>query len=134
MKNIISILDTLKNFGYKLTPHRKTIVEYIERVDGLFSAYQVAQQFKNIDQASVYRTFALLQELDIIHSIGELDGQQYFELHEKKGKHHHHIICTNCKNTKCVDCCIKIKEVSGFMVDHHSFLLTGLCTPCHQKS
>ena len=132
MKNNTSVLDILKSYGYKLTPHRKTIVEYIEKVEGLFSAYQVVEKFKHIDQGSVYRTFGMLQDLNIIHPIGEVDGQQYFELHEKDGEHHHHIICTKCKKTECVDCAIEVKKVPGFIVDHHSFLLTGLCMPCNQ--
>ncbi len=133
MKKNTAILDILKDSGYKITPHRKTIIEYIEKTDGLFSAYQLVDRFKEIDQASVYRIFSMLEQLDVIHPIGEFDGQKYFEFHQKDGEHHHHIICTNCKKTKCVDCAIDIKKVAGFSIDHHSFLLTGLCTPCHQR-
>lgn len=127
------LVQKFANLGQKMTPHRKVILQYLEKNEGLFSTSQVVEKFKNIDRASVYRTFTLLQKLDIIHSIGEFDGEQYFELHEKEGKHHHHILCTHCKKSKCIDCEVKTWTVSGFKNQHHSFLVTGLCIPCTRK-
>ncbi len=134
MKKDNSLVQKFADLGQKLTPHRKLILAYLEKNEGLFSTSQVVQKFKMIDQASVYRIFTLLQKLDIIHPIGEFEGEQYYELHENEGKHHHHIICTNCKISKCIGCVVKMTPVTGFKNQHHSFLVTGLCLPCNQKA
>lgn len=125
---------TLQNAGFRLTAPRKKIIAYIANRDNLFSASHIVRALRSIDQASVYRTLRILADLDMIHAVGELDGQQYFEWHTPAKTHHHHLICTYCKKTECIDCVVALPPVRGWRMTHHSFLATGLCASCARKN
>ncbi|MEK7623837.1 MAG: Fur family transcriptional regulator [Patescibacteria group bacterium] len=125
------ILANLKARGYKSTLPRKKITALIEAHQGIFSAHDIIKRLPGFDKVSVYRTIELLASLDIVHPITTVGGTQFFELHGNT--HHHHIICTNCQRSACVDCEVPKVTVRGFTAPHHTFFLTGLCEQCAKR-
>lgn len=122
------IMGVVQQRGAKITPLRIQIAEWIEKHEGVFSVQAILEAFPTLDKVTIYRTIELFTELDIVHPTIQLDGQQYFELHQKQ--HHHHAICTNCHKTKCIDCPVQEKPISGFRDLHHAVNFTGLCVRC----
>jgi Fe2+ or Zn2+ uptake regulation protein len=122
------ILEQLKAKGYKNTDIRARVSAFIEEHEGIFSAHQIVTKFQDMDKVSIYRTIELLAELDLIHPITSIEGVQYYEMHGNT--HHHHIICTRCHRSACVDCDVPKVSVPGFSDPHHTFLLTGICDQC----
>lgn len=123
------IEQKVKEAGYKLTLQREKIFAFVEQYDGIFCAAQILKAVPKMDKVSIYRTLELLAELDIIHGAAQLEGQQYYEVHQE-GAHHHHIVCTKCLASDCVSCDMPTKKISGFSHVHHSLTMTGLCTSC----
>lgn len=123
------IENKVQTKGYKLTPPRKSIFAFIESVDGIVSAGKILEALPKLDKVSVYRTIDLLVDLDIIHAAAQIDGQQYYEVHQEE-KHHHHIVCTECLVNQCVSCDVPTKKISGFTHVHHSLTMTGVCSSC----
>ncbi len=128
-RHMASIAEHVRESGAKLTGPRREIIEYIENLDGIFAAAQIAKALKPIDTVSVYRTLQLLKELDMIHPSIVFEGEQYYELHGHED-HHHHAVCTSCREARCVECKISVSKLKGFTVNDHNLVLTGLCSSC----
>lgn len=126
------ILSTLHEHGHKQTPLRTRIATYITEKKGIFSVQDITRAFPTMDKVTVYRTIDLFRSLDIIHTVTSIEGMEYYELHGNT--HHHHIICTSCKKTACINCKLPNITVPGFTDIHHTVLVTGLCTSCHKKA
>ena len=123
------IQQKVKEAGYKLTPQREKVFSFVEKHNGIFCASQIIKAMPKMDKVSIYRTLELLAELDIIHDAVQLEGQQYYEVHQE-GSHHHHIVCTKCLVSDCISCDMPTKKILGFSHVHHSLTMTGLCTSC----
>lgn len=121
------IQKKLQEAGYKITPPRKHITDWVVKKEGIFSAKEILEDV-SLDKVSVYRTIDLLVSLDIIHPITQLHGEEHYETHEKK--HHHHVVCTGCEKMDCISCDVRRKSVAGFKKLHHSVVFTGLCLSC----
>ncbi|PIZ95818.1 MAG: hypothetical protein COX81_00225 [Candidatus Magasanikbacteria bacterium CG_4_10_14_0_2_um_filter_37_12] len=121
------IIEKLKKKGYKVTRPRQIVAEALVTYRGVFSVKELDLSTK-IDLVSVYRTFDILAELDIIHPVISIHGEEHYELHNEK--HHHHIVCQECEKTKCVPCNITKKSITGFINIHHSIIFTGICLAC----
>lgn len=127
------LLEILTKSGYKATAPRQMITEHLIKQEGLFCPLTIAKKLPHIDTVSIYRTLERLKNLGSINPVINIDGQQFYEKNEKND-HHHHIICRNCKRTRCVECGhTKIPKVPGFSDVRHSFILTGLCMVCKKK-
>ena len=87
---------------------------------------------------TIYRNLTLLTDLGIVHEIHRPSGNVY-EL-VKPGHHHHHLICTECGKTECIDICPMNKiyekeaEKRGFLVTGHIFEFYGICWSCRSKA
>ncbi len=125
------IPSVLKARGYRQTPSRVRIGEYLVHHKGIFSAHDIMRAYPTMDKVTVYRTLELFQLLDIIHSLISIEGVEYYELHGST--HHHHIVCTMCKKTACVSCALPPFSVPGFTNPHHVVIVTALCTSCSKK-
>ncbi len=121
--------DQLKQNHYNITGPRKKILALIIKKDGIFSAKQLIKKLPKIDRVSIYRTLEILAELNLIKSVINLSGEQYYEKNDIEN-HHHHIICTSCHKTKCVKTEPKIPKIKNFKNIQHSLILTGLCSAC----
>lgn len=124
------IIEKLKTNKIKATKPRLLIAKYLEEKDGIFCARDIAKKIKNIDKVSVYRTLEIMQKKKIINPVITLDGDQYYEKNDAHN-HHHHIICTRCRKTECVDCTEpKIKQTKKFNNLNHLLIFTGICHSC----
>ncbi len=127
------LLEKLIEKGFKATTPRQMITEYVAKHEGLFCPLTIAKKLTRVDKVSIYRTIESLKKIGLINPVVNIDGQQFYEKNDNSD-HHHHIICTNCKKTKCVECKHeKLPKIPGFANVRHSFILTGLCTSCKKK-
>lgn len=82
--------------GFKMTPQRRAIVEYLEQAfhhptaDEVFVA--VNAQFPLTSRATVYNTLNLLKEASLVREIAR-DGVVRFDPNLDE---HHHFICRKC--------------------------------------
>lgn len=125
-------IKLLKEKGLRITKGRGQIVNYILEKQGVFSARELLKKFSKVDPASVYRTLTLLEDLDIIDPVTKIKDFQYYEVHERENKHHHHLVCKDCGDAKCIDCPFEESKANfkDYAEVHHSFVLTGFCKNC----
>lgn len=127
MKNWLK--DNLKKMGYKSTPTRNKIWKQIEKTNGIFCAKQIIAKLR-IDKASIYRSLDLLEKLNIIRPAINIKGEQFYEKNNIKN-HHHHIVCTECLKTSCINCTEpKLKTNKKFNNINHLLIFTGICNSC----
>lgn len=81
--------------------------------------------------ATVYRNLRKLQEKGEIEPV-ELPGEP--ARYEVAGKgHHHHFHCRDCDRVYEVEGCPgNLRDITpdGFRLEHHEFVLYGLCETC----
>ena len=84
---------------------------------------------------TVYRSIDSLMKFNQIQAVDIGDGEKRYERVEP-GKHHHHLICTNCKNSIHLDNCFietltgKVEQHHGFKVRAHVLEIFGICQKC----
>ena len=137
-----SSLDQLRNKGYKITPQRRAVITALEECAPFPTVQQlqatVRRMQPDVSLDTIYRNLTLLTERGIVHEIHRPSGNAY-EL-VQPGHHHHHLICTECGKTECIDICPMNKiyekeaEKRGFQITGHIFEFYGLCWSCRSKA
>lgn len=116
------ILQKLLQENQKLTHSRKVISEYFIAHDTcIFSPMNLVEALPDLDKVTVYRTVELFKRLDIAHSVGVIGGHEYFEIHPKGKKHHHHIVCQRHEDISCAKSCSQTEE-NGL---HHTIIYSS---------
>ncbi len=93
------LITALKEHDFRLTPQRVELVRLIASSDGHPSASQlytqIQHQFPTMSQATVYKTLALLKEINQVFEI-DLHGDSHYD--GKRPEPHPHLICIQCNN------------------------------------
>ena len=137
----MSCTTILKQKGFKLTPQRRLIVEYIHDNESHLTAEEiiefVGERAPGIDKSTVYRTLDLLENTGCVIK-SEVDG--HFIYHHTEEGHHHHLVCRSCGRS--MDCSENIfaemkKNLMtkyGFKADLKHMMINGLCPDCIKKT
>lgn len=131
------ILDHLKESGYRFTGKRKAVVDlFIEYQDKYLTAKEVYEHMKksypSISYDTIYRTLALLQQLQVIEEMEFGDNSSKYRL-SCGHAHHHHLVCLGCGSIQVVhDCPMRLININedDFMVVDHRFEISGYCSNC----
>jgi len=130
----------LKECDFRLTPQRVELVRLIATSEGHPSAMQLYEkikvQFPTMSQATVYKTLALLKEMNQVLEIDLRDDSHY---DGNRPTPHPHLICTRCN--KIVDgeydidlsVIKRLEESSGYQIKRSQFTFYGLCADCKQS-
>jgi Fur family ferric uptake transcriptional regulator len=137
MNTIGNFKDILRKSGYKATHARLAILEIFAKVKRPMSAHAVIKMLpKNVDQATVYRTFKSLSEKGIIRQIDLRHNHAHYELADLA--EHHHLICTQCGRIEDVRHC-SIEEIQSNIlrsskyfaeIRQHALEFYGICKKC----
>jgi Fur family ferric uptake transcriptional regulator len=131
----------LRENGQKATLARVFILDIFSKKKEPLNAVMVYKELlkraktKDINEVTVYRTLASLEEANILRRVDLRKESVYFEL---ENEHHHHIVCTNCdtveefENDKIEEVLKKIATQSPRFksIKEHSLELFGLCVNC----
>ena len=134
-------LSVLRKKGYKITPQRRAVLEALHKNKKFPTALQLLEEVKktqpDVSLDTIYRNLALLSDLGLVHEVHRHNGNIYEIL--VPGEHHHHIVCTQCGETQCLDLCPVREEYQeeaekkGFRITGHVFEFYGLCEHCRKK-
>ena len=131
------LIAALKEHDFRLTPQRVELVRLIAASEGHPSAAQLYErikvQFPTMSQATVYKTLALLKEMNQVLEIDLRDDSHY---DGNRPQPHSHLICIKCN--KIVDGEVsldqealrKLEQVSGYTILRPQITLYGLCPNC----
>jgi Fur family ferric uptake transcriptional regulator len=130
----------LKEKGFKMTPQRRLIVDYIHDNQSHLTADELINYLESkatgINKSTVYRTLDLLEESGCVVK-SEIGG--HFIYHHAEEGHHHHLVCRVCGKTW--DCNENIfsnikdtlADKYGFQADFKHMMITGICSACRKK-
>ncbi|MFH2101896.1 MAG: transcriptional repressor [Chloroflexota bacterium] len=135
------LITTLRERDFRLTPQRVELVRLIATSEGHPSAAQlyakIRTQFPTMSQATVYKTLALLKDVNQVLEIDLRDDSHY---DGNRPQPHPHLICVQC--TKIVDgdleidlsAISKLEQTSGYQILRPQIAFYGLCPDCRQSS
>src|SRR5512139_983318 len=93
------LINALKERDFRLTPQRVELVRLIAVSEGHPSASQlhtkIQRQFPTMSHATVYKTLALLKEMNQVLEIDLRDDSHY---DGNRPQPHPHLICIKCNN------------------------------------
>ena len=134
------LIAALKERDFRLTPQRVELVRLIAASDGHPSAGQlytkIKRQFPTMSQATVYKTLALLKEMNQVYEIDLRDDSHY---DGNRPEPHPHLICMQC--TKIMDAEVtldqaslrRLEQTSGYQILRPQISLYGLCQDCKEE-
>jgi Fur family transcriptional regulator, peroxide stress response regulator len=131
------LITALKERDFRLTPQRVELVRLIATSEGHPSATQlytrIKTRFPTMSHATVYKTLALLKEMNQVLEIDLRDDSHY---DGNRPGPHPHLICTQCN--KIVDGDLELEQesirelekASGFQIVRSQITFYGLCPDC----
>lgn len=135
------LIAALQERDFRLTPQRVELVRLIAASEGHPNANQFYEQIKlkfpTMSHATVYKTLALLKEINQVFEI-DLHGDSHYD--GNRPQPHPHLICTKCN--KIVDgegaldqtLLQKLEEESGFTILRPQISLYGICPDCKKEN
>ncbi len=141
MSHCHTLLQSLRNMGFRITPQREMIVEAIAHTDGHASAEEVYAQVKertnSVNLATVYRTLDLLVEKGMASRADLWDGRVVYATMQHGP--HIHLICRRCEGIFLADHSLvdalgeKLSEQYNFSADLQHLSIVGLCAECRES-
>jgi Fur family transcriptional regulator, peroxide stress response regulator len=134
------LIAVLKERNFRLTPQRVELVRLIAASEGHPSASQlytkIKNQFPTMSHATVYKTLALLKEMNQVLEIDLRDDSHY---DGNRPQPHPHLICVKCN--KIIDAEVsldqeslqRLEQTSGYKILRPQISLYGLCLDCQKE-
>ena len=131
------LIAALKEHDFRLTPQRVELVRLVAVSDGHPSASQlfaeIKRQFPTMSQATVYKTLALLKEMNQVLEI-DLRNDSHYD--GNRPQPHSHLICMQCNQIVDGDVSLdpealrSLEQASGYQILRPQITLYGLCADC----
>ena len=140
MQQLEQLVSSLREEGFRITPQRVAILDYLLKTDDHPSAEYVHQIIKKkypmVSLSTVYKTLNLLREKKLVTEI-EVSGESRFDAHTDA---HINLVCMKCGKIDDVDE-DSLKEIqtraakkSKYLILQGKFELMGYCNNCKSKS
>ncbi len=139
MQQIEELVNSLREEGFRITPQRIAIVEYLLKTDDHPSAEHihkiVQKKYPMVSLSTVYKTLDLLREKKLVNEI-KVEGEARFDAHTDE---HINLVCMNCGKIDDIDedslreIQTKVARKSKYMILKSNFELFGYCNNCKSK-
>ena len=139
MQQMEDLVSSLREEGFRITPQRVAILEYLLRTDDHPSAEHIHQvvkeQYPMVSLSTVYKTLDLLKEKKLVGEI-EVGGETRFDAHTVA---HINLVCMNCGKIDDLDenslneIQSRAAKKSNDMIVKGNFELIGYCNDCKSK-
>ena len=136
------ILKELRGQGHRITAVRREMVKMLVNAKAPLAASDILKDLQKeklkANKTTVYRELEFLVEQNIAQEVEFGDKKKRYEISDK---HHHHVVCVECKNVEDVDLQAdldgvekKIAKQKGYKIINHSLEFFGLCAKCLPRS
>ena len=139
MQQIEQIVASLRDEGFRVTPQRVAIVEYLLKTEDHPSAELIhkviRKRYPMVSLSTIYKTLELLKEKKLVNEI-EVEGEARFDAHTDE---HINLVCMNCGKIDDIDedslreIQTKAARKSKYLIIKGSFELFGYCGNCKSK-
>ena len=139
MQQLEELVSSLREEGFRITPQRVAILDYLLKTDDHPSAEYIHKIIKKkypmVSLSTVYKTLNLLREKKLVNEI-EIGGESRFDANTDA---HINLVCMNCGKIDDVDE-DSLKEIqnraskkSKYLILKGSFEMIGYCNNCKSK-
>jgi len=139
MQQLEELITSLREEGFRITPQRIAIVDYLLKTEEHPSAEHIhktiQKKYPMMSLSTVYKTLDLLKEKKLVNEI-EVEGESRFDAHTDE---HINLVCMNCGKIEDVDE-DSLKEIqsrvarkSKFLIVKGSFEMFGYCNICKSR-
>jgi Fur family peroxide stress response transcriptional regulator len=134
------LIAKLRENDFRLTPQRVELVRLIASSEGHPSAAQlyakIKTQFPTMSPATVYKTLAMLKEMNQVLEINLREDSHY---DGNRPQPHPHLICNKCN--KIIDAEVSLdqeslrilEQTTGYKILRPQISLYGLCPDCKEE-
>ncbi len=139
MQLMEQIVSSLRDKGFRITPQRIAIVDYLLKTEDHPSADLIHKVIKKrypmVSLSTVYKTLDLLKEKKLVNEM-DVDGKARFDAHTDE---HINLVCMNCGKIDDIDedslreIQVKAARKSKYLILKSSFELSGYCSDCKSK-
>ena len=103
MQQIEQIVTSLRDEGFRITPQRIAIVDYLLKTRDHPSAdlihRVIRKKYPMVSLSTVYKTLELLKEKKLVNEI-DVEGEARFDAHTDE---HINLVCMNCGKIDDID-------------------------------
>ena len=134
------MLQALADSGTRITAHRRLIASIIDDLETHADAFEIHQLARkrspSINQATVYRTLALLKSKGLIRDHRFDQDHGHFEPAIRSD--HHHAICQTCGAVKEFELeltgsqRLRLTSQTGYHLVSARIEFVGICSDCRQ--
>lgn len=131
--NLDEALARLRSLGGRITRARRELIEFFYAHDTGYTAEELAAQFPDVDDATLYRALATLEQAGIVAHAHFGHGAATYR---RAGAGTIPVVCDVCATVLHVpseeldDLRSRLHAAYGFSVDLGHFALTGRCKRC----
>ncbi len=130
--------DPLRAAGLRRTPARVAVLARIEALSRPASHAELAAlpELAGLDDITLYRTLATLQEAGLVHRVHGIDGVWRYCAQPTGVQgcpgNHVHFLCTRCGVMHCLldQPMPRVEVPAGAAVEGRHFLVFGRCVAC----
>ena len=139
MQHLEDLTAALRQEGFRITPQRVAILDYLLKTvdhpsaEGIHKVIQ--KKYPMVSLSTVYKTLDLLKEKKLVNEI-EVDGEARFDAHTDS---HINLVCMNCGKIDDIDedslndIQNRAARKSKYMILKGSFELFGYCNDCKSQ-
>ncbi|MFP5308457.1 MAG: Fur family transcriptional regulator [Actinomycetes bacterium] len=138
MSDEAAIGEVLRANGFRVTPPRRLVWEVLVEADGHVTAEEIADRVStrggDVNLASIYRSLALLAELDLVRETRLGEGGARWELAHPD--EHFHLVCDTCGSVTHHEghlvemVAAHLREGHGFVPSSVELVVQGRCAAC----
>ena len=138
---LLSLIDRLRERGYRITPQRRAVIEVLLNSDDHPSVTviyeRVRDRFPMTRLSTVYKTISLLRDVGEIHELGFSDNTNRYDAGWTRP--HAHIICTRCSQVRDLDIEMggrlrtEIAQDTGYDIEWERHDFFGICPDCKDQ-
>jgi Fur family ferric uptake transcriptional regulator len=127
--------------GFRITQPRRAVMDVLTEARAPIAPQEIwergRQTHPRLGLVTVYRTLALLEQLDCVRLVHRDDGcHAYLPC---SGGHSHALICRRCGRAAefpgsddLRELVLRVEATTGYHIDDHLLQLSGLCPDCQQ--
>lgn len=137
----MDVAHRLRDEGYRLTPQRRLVWETLRQADRHLTAEEiherVSETVPDFNVASVYRTLALLSELDLVKEVRLGDGRGHWEVAHPDDEFH--LVCGGCGSVShhsgdlVAGVRAHLETGHGFVAEEVDLVVHGRCASCARR-
>jgi Fe2+ or Zn2+ uptake regulation protein len=128
--------NKLRQNGFSMTRPRQLVFDSLKDKDPQTMHQIIETCQRQIDRASVYRTVALFEDLDIVERL-QIGWKYKLELSDQFQEHHHHLSCKTCgqlfplPEDAALEARLQAMTKSvNFKAESHQIEVYGTCAKC----